>query len=156
MEKYSFQKQFKKGQKYERFLDNYFSENFTIKPATREEERRGIDRHFQEKKNGRRFTIQYKADKTAGKTGNAFVETVSVDTNNTPGWVFTCEADFIIYYVVDSGPAYVVRPGELRKRVDRWQRQYPEWSIPNRHYNTLGILVPLDEFERLAYTVVNI
>lgn len=153
---YSFDKQLRRGKKHERFLDRYFRKRFKIEEASMDEERLGIDRYFTDRRNGRRYAIQYKADKTAARTGNAFVETVSVDSNNTPGWAYTCTADFIIYYVVGCGPAYVIRPDEIRKRLPHWQRTFQERRIPNDGYHTVGLLVPLDEFERIAYATCDI
>lgn len=152
--KYSFKRQFRRGQKAERYIDTLFADRFRIKPASRSEERRGIDRHFTNDK-GKHYTIQYKADKTAARTGNAFVETVSVDTRDIPGWAYTCEADFIFYYVDDIGPIYILRPKDIRKKLTRWQNKYQTRKIPNKNYNTIGLLVPLDEFERLAVQIVD-
>jgi hypothetical protein len=151
---YSFRKQFTFGRKYERHLDKVFAERFVIELATRSQERQGIDRIFTERSSGSTYTIQYKADKTAARTGNAFVETVSVDVQGKPGWAVSCQADFIIYYVVDSGPAYILRPKDIRKRVSTWQRKYGQRKIPNRGYHTVGLLVPLREFEKLAVAIV--
>lgn len=153
---YSFDEQLKLGQKYERMLDRHFARNFDIEPVTMADERAGIDRYFTDKRNGNRYAIQYKADKTAARTGNAFVETISVDTEHKPGWAISCAADYIVYYIVDSGPAYVIEPSKIKARVEGWEAQYQTRRIPNKGYHTVGILVPLDEFERLAYKVVNI
>jgi hypothetical protein len=151
---YSFRKQFAFGKKHESRLDRLFADRFSIKPASRAQERSGIDRIFTEIDTGKTYTIQYKSDKTAARTGNAFVETVSVDVQGKPGWAVSCQADFIIYYVVDSGPAYILRPKDIRKRVSTWQRKYDQRKIPNRGYHTVGLLVPLREFEQLAVAIV--
>lgn len=153
--KYSFKRQFRRGQKAEKYIDTLFADKFRIIPANRNEERRGIDRHFHAYSNGKKYTVQYKADKTAARTGNAFVETVSVDTKDIPGWAYTCEADYIFYYVDDIGPIYILRPKDIRKKLNRWQNKYQTRSIPNKNYNTIGLLVPLDEFESLAVQIVD-
>lgn len=153
---YSFKKKLREGQRHERFLDRHFADNFHIAPATRDEERAGVDRHFTDRKSGRRFTIQYKADTTAGRTGNAFVELISVDTTGAPGWAKSCTADFIVYWVVGIGPAYVIRPAAIRRELARWERHYQSRRVPNRNYHTVGLLVPLDEFERIAYRVIDL
>ena len=153
---YSFKKQFNFGRKQEKYLDELFMGKFNIRPANRAQERNGIDRIFTEISTGKIFTIQYKADKTAAHTGNAFVETVSVDTQNAPGWAVSCQADFIIYYIVDIGPAYVLRPRDIRKNLKMWQGKYDERRIPNRGYHTVGLLVPLREFENLSVAIVNV
>lgn len=157
---YDFSERLKFGEKHERFLDGYFNDNFTIRDASQADQRRGIDRYFTDRRNGKTYSIQYKSDETAARTGNAFVETVSVDTNNTPGWAHTCQADFIVYYVVGRGPAYVVRPSAIKKKLTDWAKKYPCRSIPNKghgrkRYNTIGLLVPLAEFERIAHTIAN-
>ena len=41
----------------------------------------------------------------------------------------------------------------LRRCLPRWQRQYQARKIPNQGYCTHGLLVPLDEFERIAQRV---
>lgn len=146
------------GKDGESFLDKHFSKWYDICPATRAQQQKGIDRVFTRRDDGRRYTIEYKCDATAARTGNAFVETVSVDSAGKPGWALTCSADFIIYYIVGRGPAYVIRPKEIKKRARKWERRYPKRTIPNKksgyRYNTIGVLVPLAEFERIAYDVL--
>jgi hypothetical protein len=157
---YDFKERLKFGEKHERFLDRYFGDNFTIEDASGGDQRRGIDRYFTDRRNGKTYSIQYKSDETAARTGNAFVETVSVDRDSVPGWAHTCQADFIVYYVVGCGPAYVIRPGSIKKKLPEWAKKYPSRSIPNKGYgrkgyNTIGLLVPLVELERIAHTVAN-
>jgi hypothetical protein len=153
---YDMGQQIEQGESAERYLDFYFGAEFAIRPATREQQRLGIDRIFTRRTDGREWLIQYKADKTAARTGNAFVETVSVDTAGKEGWALTCTADFIMYYVVGIGPLYILRPNDIRAKIQEWQRQYPERRIPNGTYHSVGLLVPLDEFERAAVQVVSI
>ncbi len=154
--KYSFKRQLQRGRRAEKFLDSVFADRFQIKEAARNDERRGIDRFFTEYETGKKFAIQYKADKTASRTGNAFIETISVDRANIQGWAYTCQADYIFYYIDDSGPIYVIRPRDLRKKLSRWNRKYQTRSIPNKDYNTVGLLVPLDELERVAVSIVEV
>jgi hypothetical protein len=153
---YDMRTQLRQGEAAERYLDTVFGHDFDIRPATREQQRAGIDRIFTRRSNGDRLKIEYKADKTAGRTGNAFVETISVDTANKAGWAYTCQADYILYYIVGIGPVYVLRPGDIKRRVERWKKQYPSRKIPNGRYHTVGLLVPLDEFERMAVQVVSV
>lgn len=156
MKSYNMRQQLKEGESAERYLDSFFEDEFVIRPATRSEQRQGIDRIFTHRADGRQWKIEYKADKTAARTGNAFVETVSVDTAGKPGWALTCTADFILYYVVGIGPLYILRPKDIKANVRKWQKKYPERRIPNGTYHTVGTLVPLHEFERLAVQVVSI
>jgi hypothetical protein len=41
----------------------------------------------------------------------------------------------------------------LRASLPRWRRLYKEVSAQNNGYKTLGLLVPLDEMERIAVHV---
>jgi hypothetical protein len=156
MKSYDMRQQLAKGEAAERYLDTLFRNQFAIRRATREEQRRGIDRVFTRYADQKQFKIEYKADKTAATTGNAFVETISVDTANKPGWAHSCQSDYIFYYIVGTGPVYILRPCDIQKRLKRWTEQYQERRIPNGRYHTVGLLVPLDEFERVAVQVVSV
>lgn len=158
MASYTFGAQYTVGAVGEQALDQYFSRWYDIKLATRDEQRRGIDRVFVNRQNGQETTVEYKTDITAGRTGNAFVETVSVDTIGKPGWAYTCQARILIYHIPDPETIYVLPMARIRQNVDAWRSKYPERRIPNlsaqgNPYNTVGVLVPLDEFERIALTV---
>jgi hypothetical protein len=154
MNDYDMNRQLRKGEAAERYLDSLFGSQFDIRRATRAEQRQGIDRIFTRPYDGKEFKIEYKADKTAATTGNAFVETVSVDTDNKPGWALTCQADYILYYVVGTGRVYVLRPKVIQEHLERWARDYPLRHIPNGTYQTVGLLVPLHEFEQAAVKIV--
>lgn len=154
MKSYDMRRQLKQGEAAEKYLDSYFVDEFDIRPATRDQQRAGIDRIFTRRSDGKKWSVEYKADKTAARTGNAFVETVSVDTANKPGWAYSCQADFLFYYVVGIGPLYIIRPRDLRRQMDKWRSLYPERRIPNGSYHTIGLLVPLHEFEKLAAQIL--
>ena len=76
MPTYDFEKQFEIGTQHEQILDEYFQRYFWVEPASRQEQRQGIDRWFQAP-DGSWMSVEYKADMTAGRTGNAFIETIS-------------------------------------------------------------------------------
>jgi len=152
---YSFDRQLAQGEQGETFLDGFFLPWFTIRRATREEQRQGIDRWFVDARK-RRQSIEYKTDSAAGRTGNAFVETVSVDTTNKPGWAYSSQAETLIYYIPDDGLIYVIRMAHLRLVLPAWVRKYPTRAVPNAGYRTHGLLVPLHEFEDLAVKVFSV
>lgn len=156
MKAYDLYGQLRKGEASERYLDSFFRQQFVIRRATREEQRQGIDRVFTRPRDGKQFKIEYKADKTAATTGNAFVETTSVDTEDIPGWAFTCQSDFIIYYIVGTKRVYVLRPKDIQIRLKRWAKEYPQRRIPNGTYYTEGLLVPLEEIEQAAVRVIKL
>lgn len=134
----------------------FFSDKYHIKSVSRDMQRHGIDRIFTRKTNGDEFSVEYKADATASRTGNAFVETVSVDTQNKPGWAYYCKATFIIYYINSIGPIYVLRTSKLKQALPEWERKYRSVAVPNDGYKTIGLLVPLREFEEIAEAILDI
>lgn len=154
MDTYQFGKQLSVGERGEKCLDTLFAKWFTIKAATHQEQRRGIDRIFTRRNDGHVYTIEYKTDHTAGKTGNAFVETISVDTAGKPGWASRSEAQLLIYYVPGDELIYVIDFSHLRAHLPIWEKRYPRRSIPNQGYHTHGILVPLKEFEKIAIQIL--
>lgn len=152
---YSFDERLKAGQSGESVLDDVFKDRFVIVPATRDEQRLGIDRHFTNRETGVSFTVEYKTDWTASRTENAFVETVSVDSANKPGWAYSSQAYRLIYFV--PGPPeiiYVMLMSIIREHLPRWIKTYPQRRIPNKGYFTHGVLVPLIEFEECAELVI--
>jgi hypothetical protein len=152
---YKFQEKLAEGQAYETKLDAMFADRFTIVPATPQQQRQGIDRVYRPINAPQNImTVEYKADTTAAATGNAFVEMVSVDTVKRHGWAVASEADWLMYYIpADPEVLYIIRFDDLRKRLPRWQYQYEQRSVPNEGYNTVGIIVPLREFEAIASMV---
>lgn len=153
---YDFRTQLATGAAGEARLDDYFSRWFIIRAATPEEQRQGTDRIFIGRTDGRTYRVEYKTDHAASQTGNAFVETVSVDTSNKPGWAFSSMANFLLYYIPGPETVYVVDFAKLRRRLPGWQRNYRLRKIPNWGYHTHGLLVPLDEFERVADKIISL
>lgn len=151
---YDFATQLKKGEEYERKLDEFFSQfDITIRPATMEEQRQGIDRFFTHRLTGSVDAMEYKADSLAGKTGNAFIETISVDTTNKPGWAVASKARYVAYLVTEPEAIYLVSLRSLRDALVHWKLKYPTRVAQNDGYKTHGVLVPLLELERIAVAV---
>ncbi len=153
---YQFADQLQQGESYEAQIDAFFRSKFrTVKISTvdRASQRRGIDRVWYDGTDGRTWTVEYKADSLAGRTGNAFIETVSVDTEQRPGWAYSSQASLLVYLVVDPQTIYVISMARLRHKLPRWAAAYPTRQAANDGYNTHGLLVPLDELERIAAAV---
>lgn len=153
MTTHDFGDKLKEGQRAEAFLDRFFSRDYFIAPTTRAEQRQGIDRWFTRRTSGARFAVEYKSDKAASRTGNAFVETTSVDTAGKAGWAFTSHADVLVYYLPDDELLYVLTMPKLRAVLPTWIAGYPKRPARNREYNTWGLCVPLCEFERHAEVI---
>lgn len=154
------QAQLERGKKHEYDLDAIFKKDWKIEELTLDQERAGMgDRRFTNRQTGESLLIEYKADESAARIGNAFVETISVDSTNKPGWAYTCQADYIFYYLPLDGLIYIYRPCTIRRHLPEWQKQFKTAHTnkgQNDGYNTHGVLVPLGEFERCADKVVNL
>jgi len=149
---YKFDIQLEKGELQEKRLDVFFSKWYTIRKTSRQMQRAGIDRVY--RRNGKETRIEYKSDWTASKTGNVFIETVSVDSENKPGWAYTSRADILIYLLPDDDLVYVVKMKDIRSHIKEWAKRYSEKSIQNQGYCTRGLPVPQMEFEKLAVQVL--
>jgi hypothetical protein len=151
---YDFDHQMRQGDQAEAFLDAFFrGKGYTIRSATREEQRTGIDRAFTSPKDGKTWRVEYKADSTAARTGNAFIETISVDAAGKMGWALTAQADILVYYIPPSGVIYVLEFKTLQWELPRWIRDYPPRQAQNNGYATHGIIIPLAELEKSAMRV---
>jgi hypothetical protein len=154
---YSFRQQLSRGAQGESVLDAYFADRWIITPASPSEQRHGIDRWFVSRTNpSRRVAIEYKTDRTAGRTHNAFIETVSVDTAGKLGWAYTSAAQMLLYYVPEEAQIYIIQLVNLRRALHGWLDRYPKRYIPNEGYHTHGVLVPLTELQATARQVVSV
>ena len=150
---YSFAQQLRQGEAYEARLDTFFrAQGFQVATVSREDQRRGIDRILR-RNDGYTVTVEYKADALAGRTGNAFVETVSVDAAGKAGWAHTSQAQLLIYLVVEPETIYCIWMHRLRAMLRRWEQRYRQVAAQNEGYRTHGLLVPLHELERIAVAV---
>lgn len=137
---YRFGTQKHKGAAVEQLLDAWFGQICTVRLATPAQQMAGIDRLFSF--NGKQVTVEYKADWTAGTTGNAFIE---VKCGERPGWALKSEANVILYYVPQARIAYLLAPDQLRSWLTTRWLGYPRRIVHNPTYIATGILVPLSE-----------
>lgn len=147
---HQFFEKLRQGQAVERELDEHFRDKYSIRKASMDEQRIGIDRVFVDRETMEAFRVEYKADYRAVETGNVFVETVSVDSRGVRGWAYTSEADWLVYALPQLRRYLLVRVVELREALPNWIQRYPQGKARNRTYTTHGVLVPIVEFERLA------
>lgn len=156
---YDFDEQLREGLEGERLLDAYFSRWFDITPASRQQQREGIDRTFVNRESGATWLVEYKMDKRAHQTGNAFVEIVSVRRPghpDKPGWAYSSQSDRLLYYIPTDELVYIFTPDTLRNIAPTWEQRYRTRDVQNRNYVTVGILVPLSEFEEYAMVVISL
>lgn len=152
---YNFGDQYERGLQGEADLDGHFQHWYTILTAPYGVQRMGIDRVFVAE-DGDVLTVEYKVDELVWRTGNAFVETVSVDTDNTPGWALSSKARFLVYYDRNGGTAYGMPMASVREWLPQWQAMYREVAVDNGRYRTRGVLVPVNEFRRIATRIFHI
>jgi len=146
---YDFDRQLTQGEQGEAFLDSFFAgRGYTIVPVSRDDQRTGIDRIFTDPA-GHEFRIEYKTDFTAVKTGNAFIETISVDSAGKMGWSLTSTCDYLVYYVPGQ-VIYMLAQRSLRWALTAWMREYPTRTAKNNGYSTHGLLVPLEKIAEFA------
>lgn len=154
--------QFKNGKDVEAFLDDFFRrDDFSITQTTPHEERvlHIGDRKFY--KGGQAFNVEYKSGIQTFYTGNVFLETVSVDSEpQKPGWVYTCNADYIFYAALLNGKILVFTPDKLRLEIGELKLKFRTVKTgrgQNAGYNTHGVIVPFDYAEtRLAEKVITL
>lgn len=127
-------------------IDKHFSDSWHIQKVGRDFERAGIDRIWTHKTSGRRWTVEYKHDTLAHKTGNVFVEVESVE-GSARGWAYTSCARVVVYYVVGGEYAFVTRMDEIERKLPWWEATFPKKHATTlnkgRSYKTHGVLVPL-------------
>jgi hypothetical protein len=154
---YSLPKQLANGEKHEKELDEYYNQWFEIAQVSRNAQRLGIDRVWTGRNMGYKYTVEYKADTAADRTGNIFIETMSVDTQNIMGWAYTSCAQRMVFYIPPLGKAYHITTMTLKYLVQEWVKVYgPPILIPNKGYNTMGVPVPIGEFARYCFQVDDI
>ena len=112
---------------------------------------------------GGRRSVQVKQDARSERTGRICIELVSVDTRGTPGWAYSCSADWLFIVQPMGGRGFWLRPGAIRLRIPRWEqmadarvRDYIRFRAPNDGYNTTGLCVPVGVVEALAVAVARL
>lgn len=153
--------QWKSGSNVADFLDAHFTAlGWDITPTTQHEERTLClgDRHY--RRGDDHLLIEYKSGIQTAVTGNVFLETISVDTADKPGWVYTCKADYIFYGALDNQKILIFRPDTLRERMTEMAGRYRTVSTSkgqNVGYRTHGVIVPLAIAEQeLAAKVIEL
>lgn len=144
---YYFSDQLDKAEEYERKLDRYFSKWYDIRTVGMDAQRRGIDRIY--RNDDRKLAVEYKTDFLTQRTGNVFIETVSVDRTGKLGWAWTSQADIIVYLVAPN-TIYIANPYDIRDHIEFWKQQYGERSVQNKSYKSKGIPLPEKQFAKVC------
>jgi hypothetical protein len=101
-------------------------------------------------KNGRRIKIELKTE-LENKHGNFFFETAS-NLGQREGWVWTCEADGLLYLFLKSKELYSIPWPKCKKWLRENAVNYPraEQSKHKQQNKTVGRLVPIQHLVRLG------
>ena len=124
--------------------------------ATIEEDRQfGIDDWLQLPTEGV-VSVDWKTDHRSALTGNLAVEVIANSSSGKLGWVFTSQANYIVYLLPTLSRLLWFKTAVLRAAVIEWLPIYPTKAAhnDNRHdrflYTTWNLTVPLEEASRLA------
>lgn len=143
---FQFDAQLRDGERGERILDRRFARWYEIQPVADFLQRAGIDRLWKCRDTGREFWVEYKTDRRAAETGRIFVETVSVTTAGKLGWAYTSKAQLLVTYIPDQKVALVTQMTTIKRLLPEWLREYPQAPARNEGYETIGLLVPIEDF----------
>lgn len=133
-------------------LDEYFERWYEITEATRDEQRKGIDRWFMAYEGDTWIPVEYKADDKTSNTGNVFIETDSVVEKDKPGWAWKSEAEILVYLAIPD-TLYIAKMGVVRMNIRRWRDTYGLRTVYNEYWTSRGIPVPEEEFANICKSV---
>lgn len=144
---FDFKEQLEIGEQGEGKLDDYFAKFYDIHVVPMSLQKLGVDRIFIARKDGSRFTVEYKTDFRSIETGNIFLE---FEVNKKPGWVYTSVAQVLVYYAPPK--AYLINMYNLRQDYQKKLIEGPPSSkVLNDGFYALGTLFPL---KRLQFPVL--
>ena len=92
------------------------------------------------------FTIlheQRESDWKAAVSSNMFLETVSVDTYDIPGWAYTSIAQYLLYFIPPANIFYMLPMAEIKRKLSDWLVGRNPIRVRNREYSAYGVLLPL-------------
>jgi N6-adenosine-specific RNA methylase IME4 len=128
--------------KWEPVLDRALRDHYAhLERVSLADEFRGYDRYVVDD-SGQRVGLEYKVDEKWRQTGKIFVEVVSNSTTGRLGWLHTCSARWLLYFLTPH-TVLVFFMTHLRAVGKEWERRYPIRPAVNDGYHTLGICVPL-------------
>ena len=125
------------GEYHEKILDTFFSgKGISVKTVDIEGNRLGIDRIF-ENQEGRKHSVEYKADIKAGETGNFFIELKQREGND--GWAYSCVAQRLVLFIPGRNELYILQTERMKDQLDSWKDKYPVRSCGAAE----GLIIPI-------------
>ena len=133
-----------RGEAGEDLVHNHMSQWYLITlTEKRVDQRNGIDAIYESKQTGDTFTVEVKTDEMAGTTGNVFIEVISVDYPTKSGWVWTCKADKLLYWLPRQKQILIFELSQLQLHIREWTTRYGIKAVQNDGYQTYGCPVPI-------------
>jgi hypothetical protein len=84
--------------------------------------------------------------------GQRLFETVSNSRTGRPGWMLTCTATWLLYFLTPVR-VLVFEMAALRQALPRWHDHFPTRAAVNDGYDTVGLCVPIPVAEAAAESV---
>jgi hypothetical protein len=142
------------GQQGEEFVRQWLGRWGTVAMVTdMPTQRRGIDMYLLPHNGSEAITIEVKTDIRAKETGRAYIETASVVTPDgvqKMGWLYTSEADRLVYYIPGQ-EILVLHLGSIKlELVDNQWQKYMFATAENEGYRSQGLLMPLHLLREIA------
>lgn len=138
------------GKAGEAILDGYFARWYSIEVIPPDIELRiHADRVFI-RPDGSQRLVEYKTEHMASRTGRLFIEVVANDVSGAPGWIYTSQADVLVWYFPETGEIMAAPLQAVRDALPGWRGRFSEARAANPGYNSVGLLVPVSELRPLC------
>jgi hypothetical protein len=147
---YNFEEQLELGKRGEEVLDTIFREDYFIQTGD-SLQRLGIDRIFI-REDSMTYTVEYKTDFIAHRTGNAYVEIWTDRDNRKPGWLLKSKAQILIYYIPGSNRVVMLDMSVLKRKILKRRKLYKTVTCKNETFTGEGLLVPLTDIDSFAFS----
>jgi hypothetical protein len=128
--------------KASKILDDYFSAEFTIRPAPQDVKIRGIDRTWIHTASRYCWGVQYHVDMR--KQVSDCVLPLFTNNGKQRSWVFTTHAQVLIHYIPALELAYLLYGSHLKFK-------FFEWKDEKVYNNGDAVTVPLKLFSDASY-----
>lgn len=155
----AFRQQYERGNKGETELDIYYKKLYRVSHARYEHQKLGIDRYFCaiNSKYQEWFSVEYKTDYLAHRTGNIFIETAIHNKSgyHCQGWFQLTLAQALFYYIPEQKLCYCADVLKMKNISSGYYTSYKETQgiLNSDCYQAMGVLVPIKDFELICFRV---
>jgi hypothetical protein len=150
------QQQFQKGLSGAKIMDDYFKAlGYKVEPTSATEERGlNLGDRIMTLPTRKRYYAEYKTDWESDRTGNVWFELLTNKEAGIVGWVYRCQADYLMILLPRLREILVIEPDYLREQIARLILDYPVKEPRHKRlgkvHHTRGCIVPIDRAKLLA------